>query len=123
MKFKLDENFGTRTQEIFRLAGHDVQTVFEQNMQGASDQHIYEICCSEKRCLVTLDLDFSNVIRFPPTETSGIIVIRIRRNPTNTMLEQLIRQVLKAINQRAVENELWIVEFGRIRIHQNEQTD
>jgi hypothetical protein len=27
MKFKLDENFGTRTQELFRAAGHDVQTV------------------------------------------------------------------------------------------------
>jgi len=29
MKFKLDENFGTRTQKIFRLAGHDIHTVFE----------------------------------------------------------------------------------------------
>ena len=120
MKFKLDENFGTRTQEIFRIAGYDVQTVFEQGMQGCSDQHIYEICCSEKRCLVTLDLDFSDIIRFPPIKASGIIVIRVRRNATIGMLEQLVRQVLQAINQRSVECELWIVEFGRIRIHQNE---
>ena len=34
MKFKLDENFGTRTQELFRTLGHDVETVRSQNMQG-----------------------------------------------------------------------------------------
>jgi predicted nuclease of predicted toxin-antitoxin system len=120
MKFKLDENFGTRTQEILKSAGHDVYTVFEQNMQGCSDQHLYEVCCSEKCCLITLDLDFANVIRFPPKNTSGIIVIRIRRDATIEMLEQLAHQVLLALNQRSVEHELWIVEFGRIRIHQNE---
>ncbi|MCL5072768.1 MAG: DUF5615 family PIN-like protein [Actinobacteria bacterium] len=44
MKFKLDENFGTRTQELFRSAGHDVQTVLDQSLQGCSDKHLYEVC-------------------------------------------------------------------------------
>lgn len=61
MKFKLDENFGTRTQQLFEHAGHDVKTVREQSLQGCSDQHLYEVCCSENRCLVTLDLDFSGL--------------------------------------------------------------
>jgi hypothetical protein len=43
MKFKLDENFGTRTQKIFRLAGHDIHTVRDENLQGSSDQHLYKI--------------------------------------------------------------------------------
>ena len=120
MKFKLDENFGTRTQEIFRSAGHDIQTVFEQNLQGCSDQHLYKVCCSENRCLVTMDLHFADIIRFPPIMANGIIVIRIRRTPTIAILEQLIHQVLQTINQRSVEGELWIVEFGRIRIHQKD---
>ena len=46
MKFKLDENFGTRTQELFRVAGHDVQTVRGQEIQGCLDQHLYEVCCT-----------------------------------------------------------------------------
>lgn len=45
MKFKLDENFGTRTQYIFENAGHDVETVYQELLQGASDQHLYEVCC------------------------------------------------------------------------------
>ena len=119
MKFKLDGNFGTRTQELFKSAGYDVKTVLEQNMQGCSDQHIYDACCAEKRCLVTLDLDFADVIRFPPTKSSGIAIIRIRQNTTITILEKLIQQFLVTINQRSIESELRIVEFGKIRIHQN----
>jgi predicted nuclease of predicted toxin-antitoxin system len=70
MKFKLDENFGTRTQQLFRSAGHDIQTIRDQGMQECSDNYLYEVCCAEKRCLVTLDLDFSDVTRFPPDHGS-----------------------------------------------------
>ena len=120
MKFKLDENFGTRTLEIFRAAAHDIQTVRSQKLQGCFDQNLYEVCCKEQRCLVTLDLDFADVTRFPPTSASGIVVIRIPRNPSFALLEQLVRQFLQALTQMPVEKKLWIVEVGRIRIHQSE---
>ena len=89
-------------------------------MQGCSDQYLYEICCSEKRCLVTLDLDFADVIRFPPCKASGIVVIRVPRNPDLTILEKLTQQFLKALGQMSVDGQLWIVEPGRIRVHQSE---
>ena len=82
MKFKLDENFGTRTQQVFEAEGHDVQTVRMQGLQGSSDAHLFEVCGSEQRCLVTLDLDFADVIRFPPSLSNGIVVIRFPRNPS-----------------------------------------
>jgi len=120
MNFKLDENFGTRTQRVFRDAGHQVKTVRDQALQGCSDQRLYEACCSEGYCLVTLDLDFSDVIRFPPNEAHGIAVVRVPRNPSLALLEQLVRQFLQALTQRSIEQRLWIVEVGRIRIHQVE---
>ena len=118
MKFKLDENFGTRTQQVFTEFGHDVHTVRQEDLQGAADQRIYEVCQTEQRCLVTLDLDFTDVVRFPPEQTGGIVVVRVPRNPSLTLLEQLVRQFLQTLNQMSVEKQLWIVETGRIRIHQ-----
>jgi len=120
MKFKLDENFGTRTQQLFQVAGHDVQTVRSQELKGCSDFHLFEICCTEQRCLVTLDLDFSDVTRFPPAKTAGIVIIRVPQNPSLTLLERLIQQMLQALTKMSVEKKLWIVEVGRIRIHQSE---
>ena len=123
MKFKLDENFGTRTQNIFRESGYDVQTVRMESLQGAADEQLYEICRVEQRCLITLDLDFANVIRFPPDRTGGIVVIRVPRNPTLFLLEGLVRQFLQSLSQMSLEHKLWVVEIGRIRVHQANTED
>jgi predicted nuclease of predicted toxin-antitoxin system len=118
MKFKLDENFGVRTQRLFRESNHDVETVRDENLQGAPDERLYSTCCLEQRCLVTLDLDFADVTRFPPKATGGIVVIRVPRNPSLTLLEDLIRQLLRFAIDRSVVGQLWIVEPGRVRLHQ-----
>jgi predicted nuclease of predicted toxin-antitoxin system len=120
MKFKLDENFGVRMQRLFVDAGHDVQTVRRQSLGGASDKRLYEVCLREQRCMVTLDLDFANVLRFPPQESSGIAVIRSSQNPSLGTLEKLIRQLLGALESTSISGQLWIVELGRIRMHQGE---
>ncbi|MDZ7400924.1 MAG: DUF5615 family PIN-like protein [candidate division KSB1 bacterium] len=123
MKFKLDENFGTRTQNIFRAAGYEVQTVRDQGLEGCSDRQLYDVCCFENICLVTLDLDFADPIHFPPDKSGGIVVIRVPRNPSLPLLERLIKQFIEANKRMPVTKELWIVEVGRIRIHQTENED
>jgi predicted nuclease of predicted toxin-antitoxin system len=123
MKLKLDENFGTRTQRLFQNAGHVVYTVRQEELQGASDNKIYEVCCQERLCLVTLDLDFADVIRFPPERTTGIMVIRVPRNPSLLLLEELIQQAMQATAQMDIDKQLWIVEVGRIRVHQTEEPE
>ena len=75
------------------------------------------------RCLVTLDLDFSDVLRFPPQENYGIVVIRVPHNPTLPLLEQLIRQFLNSLENMPIDKKLWIVETGRIRVHQAEDAE
>jgi hypothetical protein len=72
-------------------------------------------------------LDFSDVLRFPPQKTGGIVIIRLPRNPSIDLLEKVIQQFLNTIQQSpdelAIEKKLWIVELGRIRIHQSESMD
>lgn len=58
--------------------------------------------------------------RFPPDQAGGIVVIRVPRNPSLTLLEQLVRQFLQALSQMSAEKQLWIAEVDRIRIHQLE---
>ena len=120
MRFKLDENLGSRIQQLFRNEGYDAQTVRDQGMHGCSDQRLYEVCCSERHCLITLDLDFGDVTRFSPIEANGLVVIRVPRNPNIALLEQLVRQLLQASARMSLEGKLWIVEPGRIRIHQSD---
>ena len=118
MKFKLDENFGTRTQNLIADQGHDVDTVRGQGLEGCSDRRLFELCGSEGYCLVTLDLDFADVTHFPPAGCSGLAVLRAPRNPSLELLEHLVGQLLQAVSQMPIENRLWVVEPGRIRIYQ-----
>lgn len=120
MKFKLDENFGMRTYKLFLDYGHDVETVLTQKLQGCNDHYLYNICCAEQRCLVTFDLDFADVTRFPPSEAHGIAVIRVPQNPSLFLLEQLITNFLQTLVSLPIIKKLWIVEIGRIRIHESD---
>lgn len=124
MKFKLDENFGVRTQQLFAEFGHDVHTVAYEELGGVSDDELFRVCRTEDRCLVTLDLDFADVVRFPPYKAAGIVVIRCPRNPILSLLEQLVRSFLTALGastslgELSPAGKLWIVEVDRIRVHQ-----
>jgi predicted nuclease of predicted toxin-antitoxin system len=120
VKFKLDENFGTRTQQLFLAAGHDVSTVGSQELCGCPDRQLFERCGREGRCLVTLDVDFGDVTRFPPDRGAGIVVLRLPRNPTLPILESLVDTFLRALGDRPLVGRLWMVEPGRIRVHQTE---
>ena len=68
MRFKLDENLSRSVAEMFRTRGHDVMTVRDQKLQGASDEEVFEVSVGEGRALVTLDRDLGQVLRFPPGE-------------------------------------------------------
>ena len=114
MLIKLDENLGERGRKLFADAGHDVATVADQGLSGADDHRVIEVCGAERRCLVTLDLDFSNPFVFPPEQYAGIAVLRPRRL-TPDELYATVATLITALGRSPIEGKLWTVERHRIR--------
>jgi predicted nuclease of predicted toxin-antitoxin system len=120
LKFKLDENLGRRSEEILAAAGHDVRTVRQQQLQGVADDELIERCRAERCCLVTLDLGFANPLVFRPSRYAGIAVLRLPQKPSGRDLIALIRTLADAADREQIAGKLWIVEIGRIRVHQED---
>jgi predicted nuclease of predicted toxin-antitoxin system len=116
MTLKLDEDFDARLVPLLNAEGFDADTVLAEGLRGSPDETIYEPCKANGRTLVTLDLDFSNPIHFPPKDTAGIVVVRSPQ-AVLPMIRATLMSVLPQLKTGMVRGKLWIVEPGRIREH------
>ena len=123
MRFKLDENFSTASAQYLRLAGHDVMTIREEHLEGAEDERVFSACVAEDRVLITLDHDFGNVIRFSPRSSPGIVIIELPPGQSPVSMQSSLAVLLGALKTTPFRKALWIVEPGRVRIHQSDEDD
>jgi predicted nuclease of predicted toxin-antitoxin system len=115
VKFKIDENLSPSLATMFEAAGHDAHSVVQQSLGGQPDERIIDVCSREQRVLITLDLDFSNILTYPPTKYPGIVVFRLP-NQAHVTVEAAIRRILDLLPQERLTGALWIVEERRVRI-------
>lgn len=129
MRFKLDENLGGQSLNVLRSAGFDAMSVAQQQLSGTPDINLADICRSEERTLITMDVEFANPLLYPPHEYRGIVLIRIHGRPSRELIQaamQTLREGLltkdnpqgSTIPLKGPDRHLWIVEPGRIRLYQ-----
>jgi hypothetical protein len=119
VKVKLDDNIGTAGAELLTTAGFDVATVAQQQLTSAQDENIASVCAAEDRCLVTLDKDFSDPLRYPPKDYAGIVVVRLPGRFRLALLEQALGLLVEAAKHGDVRGHLWIAEVDRVREYQD----
>jgi predicted nuclease of predicted toxin-antitoxin system len=115
MRFKVDENLHPEVAVHLCAAGHDAMTIFAQGMRGYADDKIAAVCQQEQRVILTLDLDFSNIRRYPPQDHAGIIVLR-PGNKGRASVMRTLNQFMPLLATVPLIGHLWIVEEQRVRI-------
>jgi predicted nuclease of predicted toxin-antitoxin system len=105
VKFKLDENLSPSLLAMFVDAGHDAHSVVQQSLGGQSDERVIDVCRHENRALVTLDLDFSNVLAYPPANFRGIVVLRLA-DQAHLTVKSAVQRVLDLLPQEPVAGTL-----------------
>jgi predicted nuclease of predicted toxin-antitoxin system len=91
LRVKLDENLGRSHADLLRRAGYEADRLTDQGLSGAPDAAVWAHVCAEGRFLVTLDLDFSDVRRFPPGTHPGVLLLRPRSGGRQAVLDILAR--------------------------------
>jgi len=101
MRFKIDENLPLEVSELICDFGFNAKSVFDQNIQGCNDDFLFSECLKEERILITSDLDFSSQIIFPFVSSSGIIILRLRRQDKLNILN-IIKNLLPILSEKFV---------------------
>jgi predicted nuclease of predicted toxin-antitoxin system len=115
MKLFADECLYYVTVEALRVWGHDVITTQETKLVGQIDEVQLQEAVKQQRVLITNDLDFSNIRRYPPANHCGIIVLKIRPavlKDVHIVLEKLLQNR----SQERLNKTLAIVDRNKYRI-------
>jgi predicted nuclease of predicted toxin-antitoxin system len=117
LRFKVDENCPLEFVELLRGAAYDADHVLDEGLAGSADSDVAAVVRREQRALVTLDLDFADVRRFPPAEYSGLIVLR-PESQHRARLVGILRQLLPQLAREPLDHRLWIVDEAGLRVRE-----
>lgn len=77
MRFLVDENVFPAITSHLKEQGHDVKDVLQEGLTRIHDDDLIRLARKEQRTLITFDKHFGDILRYPPEENEGIVLIRL----------------------------------------------
>ena len=115
MRVKLDENIPRSAREVLIAAGHDVDTVVEENLAGATDPQVVAAAAAAGRLLITLDRGLGDIRAYPPGSHAGILVLRPSDQSARTVAAALA-EVVAGHDLTMLAGTVTVAQRGLLRI-------
>ena len=116
MRFLIDANLPRAAIVVCQKFGHQVEFARDIGLAAASDAQIAERARENGAALLTRDLDFADVRRYPPDQYPGIVVLRL---PDTTVAQEIVRVLERFLMEprylEPLAGRLAIVEVDRVR--------
>jgi predicted nuclease of predicted toxin-antitoxin system len=116
VRFVIDEDMPRSTGVALSTEGYEVKDVRDHGYRGLGDEEIYAFTQREKAVLLTGDLVFSNLLKFPLGQHFGIVVVRFPNELAPREINREIVTSLRVLGENEFKGNLVILEPGRIRI-------
>lgn len=115
VKFLADECVGLPTIYFLKEEGYSVTTSTEAGLNSKQDMEVLSWAIKEKRILITEDIDFGNIILYPPKLHHGIILLRFRHRLENE-IHAILTKLLKELPTKDFNKTLIIVDAEKYRV-------
>jgi hypothetical protein len=116
MRFLIDANMPRSIIALVTNLGHEVEFARDIGLGAAPDQEIAARSQASGAALLTRDLDFADVRRYPPALYSGIVVLRL---PDGMIAKDIVGVTERFLQDSTfvgnVAGRLAIVEQNRVR--------
>lgn len=114
--FLVDEDLPRSLAGALQNGGLVAQDVRDIGLRGRPDHEIIEYAVQRRLTLLTADIGFGNLLRFPLGSHAGIVIARF---PNEVSTAQLVSAIVRAVGGLAddeVVGNLIVVEPGRVRL-------
>jgi len=115
MMLKLDENLSRHLKQSLSVYQHDVTTAADEGLLSQPDTVIAAAAHEEGRMLLTLDVEFGDLRKYPPGSHPGIILFRPRTfGPL--AVNQFVEKFVRATELEPLSGCVVVVEPSRVRV-------
>ncbi len=115
MSFILDQCVPRRYLHLLRNWGYFANLSAKFVAADAADSAVLTLAQSFDAVLLTVDLDFSNIVSYPPHKYAGLIVMRLRAS-NETQVDATLKQTLADLYRERLRGRLVIVDADRYRV-------
>ena len=115
VKLKLDENLSRHLKQSLRAMNYDVTTAADQGLLSQPDTTVAGAANREERMLLTLDLEFGDLRKYPPGHHPGIILFR-PRSFGPLAVNQLVEEFVRSTELHLFAGCVAVVEPSRVRV-------
>ena len=116
LRFLIDEDLPRSLAGALRASGFEAVDVRDVGLRSANDAFVFDRAVDEHRFLLSGDLGFANLRRFPLGSHWGIGVVRY---PNEASPETVITAVIDAVrdvDELEIRGALMIIEPVRVRV-------
>lgn len=114
----LDQCVPRKFQKIIQSWGYEVDLLKQHIPPDSIDTEVMELAQELDAVLLTIDLDFANIIDYPPNDFEGIVVLRYAVENEDAVLKTL-KQSLQDLYRDKLRQVLVIVEAKKYRIRES----
>lgn len=84
------------------------------------DELLLSYAVSKKRIFLTRDMQFSNILVYPPSMHLGLIVIKIKPHTTDSV-HRILKIALSKLDQEKIQQTLIIVDQKKFRMRHSKK--
>lgn len=115
IKFLTDANVFVPIVERLREMDHDVFDIKEEGLEKLTDIEVFQTAQNQKRILITMDKDFSNILLYPPSKHHGIIVLKLYKMKVDDATRKFI-DAFKTLKLTDITGNLVIIDRRKTRV-------
>ncbi|MFQ5792001.1 MAG: DUF5615 family PIN-like protein [Acidobacteriota bacterium] len=115
-EFLIDEDLPRSLSHLLRASGLAAEDVRDLGLKGRTDREVFEYAVSHSCTLLSADLGFANLQRFPLGTHPGIVIARFPNEMSTRFLNDAILRALQDLTDEDIRGNLVVMQPGRIRL-------